>query len=274
MLDFVEGCVTDSALVKKLVAEAYVVFHLAARNIQASIEDPQADFRVNAGGTLTLLQAVQAAADTVSRVVYSSSASVYGNPRHLPISEDDGTACLSPYAASKLAGELYCRVFYEQYGLPVATVRYSNVYGPGQSPINPYCGVIARFFVAAERGDRLTIHGDGLQTRDYTYVADVVRATILASLTTKADGEIFNVGTGTETSVLDLVAALNRLYGDRLEAHHSERRDIDNVRRRVMNIEKIRSRLRWTPSVTLAEGLGRTRVWINSGEGRAKPLDP
>jgi UDP-glucose 4-epimerase len=261
-LEFVQGCVTDPKLVKKLAAEAQIIFHLAARNIVASLEDPRADFQVNAGGTLNLLLAARASAHSVSRVVYTSSASVYGNPRHQPISEDDGTTCLSPYAASKLGGELYCRVFYEQYGVPVATVRYSNVYGVGQSPANPYCGVISKFFVAAERGDKLVVHGDGLQTRDYTYVDDAVAATILASLTTKADGEIFNVGTGMETSVLDLVAAISRLYGGRLNVQHSERRDIDNVRRRVMNIEKSRSRLRWIPSVTLDEGLRRTQAWI------------
>ena len=270
-LQFVEGSVTDRELVQKLVAEAPVIFHLAARNIVASIEDPRADFQVNAGGTLNLLLAVRASGHSVSRVVYTSSASVYGNPRHLPISEDDGTTCLSPYAASKLSGELYCRVFYEQFGLPVAMVRYSNVYGVGQSPVNPYCGVISKFFVAAERGDKLVVHGDGLQTRDYTYVDNAVEATILASLTTKADGETFNIGTGVETSVLDLIAALNRLYEGRLNVQHSERRDIDNVRRRVMNIEKSRSRLRWIPSVTLDEGLRRTQAWIRESRVSGAP---
>jgi UDP-glucose 4-epimerase len=263
-LEFVHGCVTDPALVRRLVAVSDLIFHLAARNILASMEDAKADFLVNAGGTLNLLQAIQASGQSISRVVYTSSASVYGNPKHLPISEDDGTTCLSPYAASKLSGELYCRVFYEQYGLPLATVRYSNVYGIGQSPLNPYCGVISKFFVAAERGDELVVHGDGLQTRDYTYVDDAVAATIRAALTTKADGEIFNIGTGLETSVLDLVAALNRLYGGGLVVRHSERRDIDNVRRRVMNIERSRSRLRWTPEVTLDEGLRRTQAWIRT----------
>lgn len=263
-LEFVRGSVTDPAIVEKLVREARFVFHLAARNIIASLEDPQADFQANAGGTLNLLMAVRSSGLAITRVVYTSSASVYGNCRHLPISEEDGTACLSPYAASKLSAELYCRVFFEQYGLPIATIRYSNVYGIGQSPANPYCGVVAKFFLAAERGDTVVVHGDGLQTRDYTYVDDAIDATLLAGVSARADGEIFNIGTGSETSVLDLVASLNRLYGGTLTVQHSQRRDIDNVRRRVMNIEKIRSRLRWTPSITLDEGLRRTKEWITA----------
>lgn len=261
-LRVVRGSVTDPSLVRKLLSEVQVVFHLAARNIIASIEDPRADFLVNAGGTLTVLQTVLELADRDIRVVYSSSASIYGNPRHLPIGEEDPPTCLSPYAASKLTGELYCRVFYEQYGLRVAVVRYSNVYGVGQSPANPYCGVISKFLALAERGAELQVHGDGLQTRDFTYVDDAVAATILAAMTPKAEGETFNVGTGIETTMLDLVTVLCRLYGRLLPVRHIERRDIDNVRRRVMNIEKIRSRLRWTPETTLENGLRRTLEWI------------
>lgn len=261
-LRVVRGSVTDPSLVGKLVSEVRVVFHLAARNIIASIEDPRADFLANAGGTLTVLQAVRDLAGPSVRVVYSSSASIYGNPRHLPIGEEDPPTCLSPYAASKLSGELYCRVFYEQYGLPVAVVRYSNVFGVGQSPSNPYCGVISKFLALAEREAELQVHGDGLQTRDFTYVDDAVAATILAAMTPKAEGETFNVGTGIETTMLDLVAVLARLYGRPLPVKHIERRDIDNVRRRVMNIEKIRSRLRWTPETTLENGLRRTLEWI------------
>ncbi|HQP89264.1 MAG TPA: NAD-dependent epimerase/dehydratase family protein [Thermoanaerobaculia bacterium] len=265
-LRVVRGCVTDPTLLKKLVAEAKVVFHLAARNIIASIKDPKSDFLVNAGGTLAVLQAVREAAEKDVRVVYSSSASVYGNPRHLPIGEEDPPTCLSPYAASKLAGELYCRVFYEQYGLRVAVVRYSNVFGVGQSPTNPYCGVISKFLVRAEQGEELLVHGDGLQTRDFTYVDDAVAATIQVAGTTKAEGEVFNVGTGIETTMMELIALLSRIYGRPLRVRHVERRDIDNVRRRVMNIEKIRSRIRWTPGTTLESGLRRTIEWIRAEE--------
>jgi UDP-glucose 4-epimerase len=265
-LRVVEGSVTDPSIMQGLVAEARIVFHLAARNIIASIDDPKSDFLVNAGGTLTLLQTVKDVARPDIRIVYASSASVYGNPRHLPIGEEDGETCLSPYAASKLAGELYCRVYYEQYNLRVAVLRYSNVYGIGQSPSNPYCGVISKFLAAVERGEKIEIHGDGLQTRDFTYVDDTVEATILAALSPKAEGEIFNVGTGIETSMLELVAILSRLYGRPLDVRHIERRDIDNVRHRVMNIEKIRSRLRWIPTLTLADGLHRTMEWLRHPE--------
>lgn len=261
-LRIVEGSVTDATIVRKLVTDANVVFHLAARNIIVSSQDPKSDFLVNAGGTLNLLLAIRELARPSIRMVYASSASIYGNARHLPIGEEDGTTCLSHYAASKRSGELYCHVFYEQHELPVSTVRYSNIYGIGQSPANPYCGVVSKFLVSAQHGEEILVHGDGHQTRDYTYVDDAVSATVLAAMSEKAEGEIFNIGSGIETSVLDLVAALSQLYDHPLDVRHIERRDIDNVRRRVMNIEKVRRRLRWIPSVRLEEGLRRTKEWI------------
>src|ERR1700720_1010052 len=133
---FIKGSVTDRELVTSLMAEADVVFHLAARNIIASMRDPYEDFQTNIGGTLNVLAAARA--HQIDRVVYASSASVYGNPRHLPINEDDRVSLLTPYAVSKFAGEGYCQAFYESYGVPVVVVRYSNVFGPGQDPENPY----------------------------------------------------------------------------------------------------------------------------------------
>ena len=163
-----------------------------------------------------------ARASKVDRVVYSSSASVYGNPRSIPINEDDPLWTLSPYAVSKLGGENYCTAFSESYGLRVATVRYSNVYGPGQRPDNPYCGVVSKFLVEAHAGRPITIHGDGEQTRDYTYIDDAVEATLLAAVHPRAEGEVFNVGTGIETSVNRLAASI----GEALE-----RRDRPSPRR-------------------------------------------
>jgi len=151
---------------------------LAARNIIASTSNPRDDFATNIGGTLNVLLAARERG--VDRIVYTGSASIYGNPHTIPINEDDHVVPLSPYAVSKLAGEHYCGAFYESYGLPVAIVRYSNVYGIGQRPDNPYCGVIARFFESAYVGRPLLIHGDGQQTRDFTYVDDAVDATMLA----------------------------------------------------------------------------------------------
>jgi UDP-glucose 4-epimerase len=264
-VQFVEGSVTDMPLVRKLVGEASVVFHMAARNIIASTKNPRDDFETNIGGTLNVLMAARE--QTPDRVVYTSSTSVYGNPRSIPINEDDPLVLLSPYAVSKLGGENYCHAFYESYGLPVAVVRYSNVYGPGQRPDNPYCGVVSKFYAAVMAGEPISIHGDGEQTRDFTYVSDAVEATLLAAIHPRAEGEVFNVGTGIETSVNALASAIGRSLDRPVEIRHVDRRDIDNIRRRVVNIEKIRRMLRWAPQVTLDRGLAGTSEWlIREGE--------
>jgi len=255
----VRGSVTDSELVRQLVSEAEFIFHLAARNIIASTRNPYEDFKTNIGGTLNVLLAARDCHP--QRVLYTSSVSVYGNPRYLPINEDDRISLLTPYAVSKYSGEGYCQAFYESYGVPVVVVRYSNVYGPWQDPQNPYCGVVAKFMQRAQAGMPLEIHGDGQQTRDFTFVEDAVEATIQAALSPKSEGEVFNIGTGVETSVEALAHLVSDLYGLELSPLHIDRRDIDNIRRRVVNIEKIRRILRWTPNVTLAKGLYRTQHW-------------
>jgi UDP-glucose 4-epimerase len=273
----VTGSVEDAGLVRDLVGEASVVFHLAARNIIASTKDPRSDFATNIGGTLNVLLAVRES--KVDRLVYTGSTSIYGNPLTIPINEDDHVVPLSPYAVSKLGGEHYCLAFYESYGTPIAIVRYSNVFGVGQRPDNPYCGVVSKFFDAAYQGRPLLVHGDGEQTRDFTYIEDAVDATMLAAIQPRAEGEVFNVGTGIETSINHLA----RLVGEAVErpvtVEHVDRRDIDNIRRRVVNIEKARRMLRWSPQVTLADGLRRTATWIEStrqavdipAEARARP---
>ena len=258
--EFVHGSVTDRALVDELVAANGLIFHLAARNIVASTANPRDDFETNIGGTLNVLLAARAS--RVDRIVYASSASVYGNPRSIPINEDDQLVLLSPYAVSKLGGENYCTAFYESYGLPTACVRYSNVYGPGQRPDNPYCGVVSKFLADVYAGRPVSVHGDGEQTRDYTYVDDAVEATLLAAIHPRAEGEVFNVGTGIETSVNALAAGIGEALGKSVDVLHIDRRDIDNIRRRVVNIEKARRMLRWTPQVTLDRGLARTAEWF------------
>jgi UDP-glucose 4-epimerase len=271
----VDGSVTDFDLVRRLVAEHSLVFHMAARNIIASTANPLDDYATNIGGTLNILLAARES--KVDRVVYTSSASVYGNPRSIPINEDDGLWTLSPYAVSKLGGENYCTAFAESYGLRVATVRYSNVYGPGQRPDNPYCGVVSKFLVEAHAGRPVTIHGDGEQTRDYTYIDDAVEATLLAAVHPRAEGEVFNVGTGIETSVNRLAAAIGAALGVEVDIQHLDRRDIDNIRRRVVNIEKIRRMLQWTPQWTLDRGLVETANWYRassfaSSDAAARPV--
>jgi UDP-glucose 4-epimerase len=259
-LDVVRGSVTDFDLVRDVFKEASLVFHLAARNIIVSTRNPREDYEVNIGGTLNVLLAAREL--EIPRVVYSSSTSVYGNPRYLPINEDDATNMLSPYAVSKFAGENYCKAFYESYGLSSAVVRYSNVYGTAQRPDNPYCGVVSKFFESAMKGESPRIHGDGEQTRDFTYIDDVVEATLLAGVSAKADGQVYNVGTGREVTVNQLARLIIEITGAKVDPAYVDRRDIDNIRRRVVNIEKIRRELRWIPTFTVEQGLRRTYEWL------------
>jgi len=258
--EIARGSVTDLDFVRRVINGSRLVFHLAARNIIVSTRNPREDYEVNIGGTLNILMTAREYG--IPRVVYSSSASVYGNPRYLPINEDDATNMLRPYAVSKFAGENYCKAFYESYGLSSSVVRYSNVFGVMQRPDNPYCGVVSKFFESAMKGEQLRIHGDGEQTRDFTYVDDVVDATIQAGVNPKADGQVYNVGTGRETSINQLARMIIAVTGAKIDPTYIDRRDIDNIRRRVVNIEKIRRELRWVPRFTVEQGLRSTYDWL------------
>lgn len=260
-LEVIRGSVTDAKLVRTILKDSSIVIHEAARNIIVSTSNPKEDCEVNILGTLNVLLAARESA-RVRRIVYASSVSIYGNPRYLPINEDDAINTLSPYSVSKLAGENYCKAFYESYGLSTSIVRYSNVYGPAQRPDNPYCGVVAKFFNSALSGEPPQIHDDGEQTRDFAFVDDVVEATLLAAFSSKAEGQIYNVGTGIETTVNQLARVILDITGSKAEAKYIDRRDIDNIRRRVLNIEKIRRELRWIPRHTLEKGLRLTHEWL------------
>jgi len=261
-INFIKGSVTDFDLVEDLVQKVDIVFNLAARNIIVSTQRPREDFNVNVGGTLNIL--IAAKKYGIEKIVYSSSASVYGNARYLPVNEDDRITILNPYAASKLAAENYCMAFFESYDIPVTVLRYSNVYGIKQSPNNPYCGVVSKFFESALNDHPIQIHGDGEQTRDYTCVDDVVEATMLAALSPKVVGEVFNIGTGKETSVRQLAHLVLEISGRNTRPTFIDRRDIDNIRRRVLNIEKVRKNLKWIPTTTLEDGLKKTYKWLLS----------
>lgn len=266
----VAGSVTDTDLIDGLVKGADLVFHMAARSIINSTKNPRGDFEANSIGTLNVLLAMKERAKGC-RMVYTSSASVYGNARYLPAREEDGYSLLNPYAASKLAGEHLCEAYGEVYGLQTAILRYSNVYGPGQTARNPYCGVLGIFIERALRGEPLLIHGDGEQTRDFTYVDDAVEATLLAALEPGAIGDVFNVGTGVEYSLNTVADLINQLTGSAGGVQYVPRRDIDNIRRRSVNIEKARRRLRWSPKVALPEGLRRTIEEYRRNQGSVSP---
>ena len=263
-VDFLEASIEDAEAVRSHVSRADYIFHLAAKNIIVSTRNPREDCQTNILGTLNLLLLARDCGKKLRRFVYSSSASVYGNPRHMPINEDDGINTLTPYSVSKLAGENYCSAFYESYGLPAVVLRYSNVYGRNQKPSNPYCGVVAKFFQSCSASKPLMIHGDGDQTRDYTYVADIVEATLSAGVCPKAIGGINNLRTGNETSVNDLADRISGLFGRAPRIEYVDRRDIDNIRRRVLNIEKIRRDLRWVPRYNLKTGLQETKNWFDA----------
>jgi UDP-glucose 4-epimerase len=260
-IKFIRGSVTDAFLVNELVSKADIVFHVACRNIIVSTKNPYDDFQVNVGGTYNVLLASKI--HKIEKIVYTSSASVYGNALYLPIHEEEGLRPLNPYAASKLSAENYCVAYYESFDLPVTIVRYSNVYGVKQSPTNPYCGVISKFLDAITKGKPPRIHGDGEQTRDFTYIDDAVSATILAAISPKTEGEVYNLGSGKETSVIEVARTVIAIANGDMEPEYIDRRDIDNVRRRVLNIEKIRKSLHWVPKTSLESGIEMTYQWFN-----------
>lgn len=265
-IEFVRGSVTDPDLMNELVRKADVVFHIACRNIILSTKSPYDDFQVNVWGALNVLLAARN--HSIERVIYSSSASVYGNASYLPINEDEGLRPLNPYAASKHSAENYCIAFYESFNVPVTILRYSNVYGIKQSPLNPYCGVISKFMECIKKGEAPKIHGDGEQTRDFTFIDDVTNATILAAVSPKAEGEVFNVGSGKETSVNELATKVIETSNIEIKPQYVDRRDIDNVRRRVLNIERIRKSLHWVPETSLSLGLAKTYEWFSSNNDK------
>lgn len=257
--DFVEGSIEDIDLLNKVVSGKDVVFHMAARNIIVSNRNPREDMNVNVVGSFNVFEACHR--HKIERIVYTSTSSIYGNPTHVPISEDDKKSFLSFYSASKYSAEVYASTFYEVFNLPISIVRYSNVYGYNQSPSNPYCGVIGKFIESAFNGDSIRIHGDGEQTRDYTFITDAVSATIAAAIYPKAIGSEYNIGTGIETSVNRLAEMIIGLTNSKSEIRHIDKRDIDNIRRRVINIEKTRHDLKYQPFISMKPGLEFTLQW-------------
>jgi UDP-glucose 4-epimerase len=234
------------------------VFHQAALpSVPRSVEDPAATNRVNVEGTLNVLRAARDAG--VHRVVVASSSSVYGDGAGIQ-REDQPVSPLSPYAVSKLAAEQYCRVFARVYGLPTVALRYFNVFGPRQDPTSEYAAVIARFVRAALSGESLPVHGDGQQSRDFTYVDNVVLANCRAADSERAVGEVFNVAGGQRHSVLDIATELGRLLapsGIRVGWYHAPPRPGD-VRHSLADIEKARRLLGYEVVVGFPEGLRRT----------------
>jgi UDP-glucose 4-epimerase len=259
-VEIVEGDLRDAEAVRAAMRGVTYVAHQAAlRSVERSVDDPLSSDDVNVHGTLHVLQAAREAG--IKRVVYASSSSVYGDNPTLPKMEDHTPAPVSPYAVSKLAAEHYCRVYTKLYGLETVSLRYFNVFGPKQSPESKYAAVIPLFMRAARADQPLEIHGDGEQSRDFTYIDNVVQANRLACTTPGVGGEVFNVACNERHSLLDIANVLGRLVGRELRRNHVAARRGD-VRHTQAAIDRIQSKLHFRPTVGFEEGMRRTWEWF------------
>ena len=258
-LEIIEGDIRDLDVVRRAMNGVDYVLHQAALpSVPRSIADPLTTNEVNVGGTLNVLVAARDA--HVRRVVYASSSSVYGDNPALPKHEEMPTRPLSPYAVSKLAGENYCRAFNRVYGLQTVSLRYFNVFGPRQDPASQYAAVIPQFATRLLRGEPPTIYGDGTQSRDFTFVANVVQANLLACEKEQAIGQVMNVACGERYTLLDLYGQLEALTGVRLKPVFAEPRAGD-VKHSLAAIDRARQALGYAPVVDWREGLRRTVEW-------------
>ena len=248
-----EGTIADAAAVARAVAGAAWVFHLAAiPSVPVSMQEPERTTAVNIGGTVNVLQAAKAAG--AKRVVLACSCAAYGDGPEQPKHELLPPRPMSPYAAQKLACELLASTWTRAYGLPCVALRFFNVYGPRQDPKSEYAAAIPRFATRLLAGQRPIVFGDGLQTRDFVHVSDVVRANLLAATSEKAPGEVINVGSGRSSSLIDLIALLRIITGcDALIEHQATR--AGDLRASSANIDKARAILGYQPRVSLEEGL-------------------
>ncbi len=259
-VEFVQGSITDPATVAKAVAGAKTVFHLGAlASVTRSVEAPLVSHAACATGTVTVLDEARKAG--VKRVVFAGSSSAYGG-----YSTPDGQTedllpnALSPYAAAKLAGEYYMQAFAATYGIETVRLRFFNIFGPRQRADSPYSGVIAIFTAAMTADKAPTVHGDGLQSRDFTYVGNCVQAIVKASEAPGVSGKVYNVGMGSSVTVLGLVEALNKLMGKSLKVSHGETRAGD-VRYSQADITRTRADLGYSPTVSFEDGLAKTLAW-------------
>jgi UDP-glucose 4-epimerase len=255
-VQLVRGSVADPAAVREAVAGCEVIFHLAALpSVVKSVEEPVLVHEVTATGTLHVLDAARR--HGVRRVLYAASSSAYGDQPGTSRTETDQLLPLSPYAAAKLAGEHYCQSFSAVFGLETVRLRFFNVFGPRQDAKSPYSGVIALFIDAMRASRTPTIFGDGKQARDFVYVANVVEALMRAAEAPRVSGNVYNIGNGQSTTVLELVDALNDLLRTQVRPLFAPPRAGD-VRLSQADISRAQAELGYEPAVSFREGLART----------------
>ena len=259
-VELVEGSVADRELMNRVLSGAEVVFHEAAiPSVPRSVEDPEQTHIASVDGTFNLLLAARE--QKVRRVVYAASSSAYGDQPTLPKVEDMSPDPLSPYAVAKLVGEYYCQVFSRVYGLETVSLRYFNVFGPRQDPGSQYSGVVSRFISALCSDEQPVIFGDGEQSRDFTYIDNVVSANLKAATTTGGIGKVINIATGDRITLNQLLNELKDLVGKPdISVDYRETR-VGDVRHSLADTTKAREMLGYEPTVGLREGLQRTIDW-------------
>ena len=261
-IEMMEGDIRDPETCRRAVKGVSAVMHQAAiPSVPRSVADPFTTMEVGVQGTLTLLLAARDAG--VERFVSASSSSVYGDTPTLPKVEAMPTNPLSPYALSKLTGEHLCRLFHQLYGLHTVSLRYFNIFGHRQDPTSQYAAVIPIFITALFRGESPTIFGDGEQSRDFTYVDNVVKANILAATSEKGAGEVMNIACGDRYTLLQLFQFIQEIIGTNLKPLHADPRPGD-VKHSLADIDRARELLGYQPGIDLQEGLKKTVPWYQS----------
>ncbi|MDX2044819.1 MAG: SDR family oxidoreductase [Acidobacteriota bacterium] len=263
-LEFIEADIRDADAIRQAMAGVNIVYHEAAiPSVPRSVAEPQLNHDANVNGTFNVLMAARDAG--VKRVIFAASSSAYGDTEVLPKTETMLPNPLSPYAAAKLVGELYCQTFTRVYGLETVALRYFNVFGPRQDPTSPYSGVISKFVTSLLNNEAPTIFGDGEQSRDFTYVANVVDANLRAAEAPEAVGQVMNLGIGQRITLNQLFEELQKIIGTNLKPNYEETRAGD-VRHSLADITRAENLLGYRPLVGLAEGLKYTVDWYQENQ--------
>jgi len=261
-IELIEGDIRNFEICLKATKGVDYVLHQAALpSVPRSIEDPLTTSEININGTLNILLA--SLKNKIKRVVYASSSSIYGDSPVLPKKEEMTPSPLSPYAITKLTGEYYCKVFYQIYGLETVILRYFNVFGPCQDPTSQYAAVIPKFIRAMLKGERPIIYGDGEQSRDFTYVENVVMANILSATKKEASGKVFNIATQKRITINELVKEINNILNTNIKPEYASPRPGD-IKHSLADITAAKKILGYNPKVQFREGLEKTVNWFKN----------